>query len=71
MIGVKLSLSPWYHGGMKFRKLRITWSMTWGVLALLLIVLWVRSYSGQFGYLGYIVAGDREWHLTHGAAKHA
>ena len=29
---------------MRFRKLRIAWSVAWGVLALLLIVLWVRSY---------------------------
>jgi len=29
---------------MKYRKLRIAWSVAWGVLCLLLIVLWVRSY---------------------------
>ena len=29
---------------MKFRKLRIAWSVVWGVAAVLLIVLWVRSY---------------------------
>jgi hypothetical protein len=29
---------------MKFRKLRIPWSMFWGIACLLLIVLWVRSY---------------------------
>jgi hypothetical protein len=29
---------------MRFRKLRIAWSVTWGVVAVLLIVLWVRSY---------------------------
>ena len=29
---------------MKFRKLRIAWSVAWGVLAVLLIALWVRSY---------------------------
>ena len=29
---------------MKYRKLRITWSVAWGVLAVLLIVLGVRSY---------------------------
>jgi hypothetical protein len=28
----------------KFRKLRITWSVAWGVAAVLLVVLWVRSY---------------------------
>lgn len=29
---------------MKFRKLRIAWSVVWGALAVLLCVLWVRSY---------------------------
>jgi len=28
----------------KFRKLRIAWSVAWGVFAALLSVLWVRSY---------------------------
>jgi hypothetical protein len=28
---------------MKFRKLRTAWSVGWGLLAVLLIVLWVRS----------------------------
>jgi hypothetical protein len=31
-------------GGMKYRKLRIAWSVAWGVVAVLLVVLWVRSY---------------------------
>jgi hypothetical protein len=29
---------------MRYRKLRIAWSVVWGVVAVLLIVLWVRSY---------------------------
>jgi hypothetical protein len=29
---------------MSFRKLRIAWSMFWGLICVLLIVLWVRSY---------------------------
>jgi hypothetical protein len=29
---------------MKYRKLRIAWSVAWGVVAVLLIALWVRSY---------------------------
>ena len=37
---------PWYHAPMKFRKLRIAWSVAWGVVAVLLCVLWVRSYLG-------------------------
>jgi hypothetical protein len=30
---------------MRFRKLRIAWSVAWGLAAVLLIVLWVRSYQ--------------------------
>jgi hypothetical protein len=29
---------------MRFRKLRIAWSVAWGVMAVLLVALWVRSY---------------------------
>ena len=29
---------------MRYRKLRIAWSVVWGVVVVLLIVLWVRSY---------------------------
>jgi hypothetical protein len=29
---------------LRFRKLRIAWSVGWGVVAVLLCVLWVRSY---------------------------
>ena len=32
---------------MKYRKLRIAWSVAWGVVAVLLVVLWVRSYWQQ------------------------
>src|SRR5690348_9197803 len=32
-------------GTMKYRDLRIAWSVLWGVVAVLLILLWVRSYS--------------------------
>jgi hypothetical protein len=32
---------------MKYRKLRIAWSVAWGVVAVLLCVLWVRSYWWQ------------------------
>jgi hypothetical protein len=36
---------------MRFRKLRIAWSVMWSLLAVLLVVLWVRSYwqAGCFG----------------------
>ena len=39
------SLRRGIMGGMKHRKLRIAWSVAWGVLAVLLCVLWVRSYG--------------------------
>jgi hypothetical protein len=32
---------------MRYRKLRIAWSAGWGLAAVLLIVLWVRSYRGS------------------------
>ncbi len=37
---------------MRFRKLRIAWSVFWGLAAVLLVVLWVRSYwwVDQLGY---------------------
>src|ERR1700749_4721008 len=28
----------------RFRKLQIAWSVAWGVVAVLLVALWVRSY---------------------------
>jgi hypothetical protein len=31
-------------GRMRYRKLRIAWSVFWGLAAILLIALWVRSY---------------------------
>jgi hypothetical protein len=30
---------------MKHHKLRIAWSVAWGIVAVLLVALWVRSYS--------------------------
>ena len=29
---------------MKFRKLRVAWSVVWGIAAVLFVALWVRSY---------------------------
>ncbi len=29
---------------MKYRKLRIAWSVAWGIVAVLLVALWIRSY---------------------------
>jgi hypothetical protein len=45
---------------MKHRKLRIAWSVVWGILCLLLISLWVRSYSCWMAYhdeIGHIIVG--------------
>jgi hypothetical protein len=39
---------------MRFRKLRIAWSVAWGLLAVLLVVLWVRSYWHQDELVGSI-----------------
>jgi hypothetical protein len=39
---------------MRFRKLRIAWSVFWGIACVLLIVLWVRSYSRQAVSIGSI-----------------
>jgi hypothetical protein len=43
-----------YNTAMRFRKLRIAWSVGWGVVAVLLCVLWVRSSSWGEGvrYVG-------------------
>src|SRR6476659_1067575 len=36
---------------LRFRKLRIAWSVFWGLACVLLIVLWVRSYWAE-SFLG-------------------
>ena len=38
---------------MKHRKLRIAWSVAWGIVAVLLVALWVRShwYANDAGYV--------------------
>ena len=58
----------------KHRKLCIAWSVVWGVLALLLCVLWVRSYWAayqiavlEFGPKDYLLTGERgEFVLSYG-----
>jgi hypothetical protein len=50
---------------MRFRELRIAWSVGWGIACVLLIVLWVRSYwqVDQFMYnssTASIVVGARQ-----------
>jgi hypothetical protein len=44
---------------MKYRKLRISWSVACGILCLLLIALWVRSYS-QSDVVAYTTQKKRE-----------
>ncbi len=55
---------------MKHRKLRIAWSVVWGLVALLLVVLWARSYwksdeiAGCVSNTGVIIladAGSVQW----------
>jgi hypothetical protein len=38
----------------RFRKLRIAWSVAWGLLAVLLMGLWARSYTWEDGIGGTI-----------------
>jgi hypothetical protein len=45
---------------MKYRKLRIAWSVVWGVVAVLLVVLWVRSYWKLDG-----ISGNRGIHYVY------
>lgn len=40
---------------MKYRKLQIAWSVVWGLVAVLFVVLWMRSY-----YFGEVV----QWSVT-------
>ncbi len=51
---------------MKHRKLRIAWSVMWGLVAVLLILLWARSYHlydfashNFFGNRGFIIESIR------------
>ena len=56
------------NGRMRFRKLRIAWSVGLGIACVLLIVLWVRSYW-QYDWLGGLLATppkNGEMHFTTG-----
>ena len=44
---------------MRFRKLRIAWSVGWGVVVVLLCVLWVRSYWWWDNFSGGFVQSVR------------
>jgi hypothetical protein len=47
--------------GVRFRKLRIAWSVGCSVLCLLLIVLWVRSYHQQAYSMGEWLLVSEWW----------
>jgi Na+/melibiose symporter-like transporter len=51
---------------MRFRKLRIAWSVFCGVAAVLLIVLWVRSYWWYDTIGGQGPASEYSFALSHG-----
>ena len=56
LVAVGLGLIVWAYemNRLKYRKLRIAWSVAWGMLAVLLIALWVRSY----------------WHVDYSGSDH-
>ncbi len=53
---------------MRFRKLRIAWSVVWGVICVLLIVLWVRSYLrlDMFSYQDQRLSSHRGYIVING-----
>jgi hypothetical protein len=55
---------------MRFRKLRIAWSVGWGLLAVLLMVLWVRSYWWSDGIRVYHTPNRCAQLKSLGAAVH-
>ena len=65
---------------MKYRKLRIAWSVGCGVLCLLLIALWVRSYwwaddlmlplPNQQHFVIHSMQGSTSWYITSGINFH-
>jgi hypothetical protein len=48
---------------MRFRKLRIAWSVVCGIVCVLLIVLWVRSFTSEEWLQGHLI-GDQNFVLT-------
>jgi hypothetical protein len=48
---------------MRFRKLRIAWSVGWAVVAVLLIVLWLRSYWWA-DICGVTFAHEQRWNFA-------
>jgi hypothetical protein len=48
---------------MNYRKLRIAWSVAWGIIAVLLLAFWVRSYRYFDDEVKYIDSSGRGWYL--------
>ena len=48
---------------MRFRKLRIAWSVFWGLAAVLLVVLWVRSRN-HFDDTGWAMSAQGKLYLS-------
>jgi hypothetical protein len=48
---------------MKYRKLRIAWSVFWGIVAVLLVALWVRSYYRD-DICGVTFAAQQRWNFA-------
>jgi hypothetical protein len=63
-----------YNATMRFRKARIAWSVAWGFVAVLVCVLWVRSYrwdddlfikwSGQRYLVIHSMCGSTSWYVN-------
>ena len=51
---------------MKFRKLRIAWSVVWGVLAIAAVLAWIRSYYWSDYVSLYSRGQDWSLHLQRG-----
>jgi hypothetical protein len=49
---------------MKYRKLRIAWSVGWGILCVLLIMLWLRSYWQRWEQLSFVSYNGRGWYIA-------
>jgi hypothetical protein len=54
---------------MKYRKLRIAWSVACGILCLLLIALWVRSYRSCDIFVGKCFAGSTNILINRGSVR--
>ena len=53
---------------MKHRKLRIAWSVAWGIVTVLLCVLWVRSYDTSCPSAHRLASSDGLFELSRSAS---